>query len=105
MNSNQQTSQQAAQGQLVEIITPGSIVDVAMSSGFYARLQHLTYALVEPNVAHLTAAHEKIQQNKVTVADGWIYNYETMLILNKEIEKVFREKGHTEMRDPATLSL
>jgi hypothetical protein len=105
MNSNQETPKQEAEAQLVEIITPGSIIEVAVSNGFYARLQHLTYRLVEQNLEQVAVAHDKIQSGAVTEDDGWVYDYETMLILNKEIEQVFRAKGCTEMRDPSTLNL
>ena len=81
--------------QEIEVIKEKALIDLTFSTGFYKRCQALLYHLVESKDSKtVIAANKQIQEQKIT--EDWVYHYETLLILCKEVEKKAKEQGHME---------
>lgn len=78
--------------QLFDIITQEALVKVAMSAGYYRRIQEATAFLVKGKSSEqINSAHEQIRSQQIT--EEWVKHYETMLILCKEFEAMAKESG------------
>lgn len=78
--------------QEIDVIKEDAIVSIQMSTGYYKRIQQIIAFLLEnKSISEIQASHKTIAEKKVT--EPWVYNYETLLILCKEFEKVARADG------------
>lgn len=77
---------------LIEIIKPETLVSVPMSSGYYKKIQGVLGFVVSGKTnEELQSAHQQIATQ--TIAEEWIFHYETLLILAREFEELARKEG------------
>jgi hypothetical protein len=79
--------------QMIDVIKEDAIVSIQMSTGFYKRVQQIIGTLLENKSINEIQESHKIISEKNSTSQPWIYNYETLLILCKEFEKVARADG------------
>jgi len=81
--------------QSISVIKEDSLIDLKVSTGYYRRLQLLLYSILDGKSAkEIKEAVQQIRNQEIK--DDWIYHYETMIILCKEIETKAEEQGHLE---------
>ncbi|NBW33893.1 MAG: hypothetical protein EBR30_02440 [Cytophagia bacterium] len=77
---------------VIDIIKPETLVNIAMSSGYYKRIQNaLAFMIAGKSADELNEAHQQISLQDIT--HEWIHHYETLLILAKEFETIARNEG------------
>ena len=85
----------APDNQELEIIKEDALVDLKFSTGFYKRVQAMLYHLLgSKDSKEILSANEQIKNQNIT--EDWIFHYETLLILCKEVEKNAKEQGQLE---------
>lgn len=81
--------------QELEIIKEDALIELKFSTGFYKRCQSLLYHLLaSKDSKDILAANKQIQEKNIT--EDWVYHYETLLILCKEVEAQAREQKQME---------
>ena len=79
----------------VEILKDDAIVELKFSTGFYKRVQMILYATIDGKSSKdLKSAMKQIKDQ--TYEEDWVYHYETLVILCKEVEKRGKEQGQME---------
>jgi|LauGreDrversion2_3_1035106.scaffolds.fasta_scaffold133274_1 hypothetical protein len=74
---------------VVGVIKEDAIVNIPMSTGYYKRIQGLLNAHLEGRTKEdFEKAHTAIKEQNIT--EGWVFHYETLLILCNEFEKTAR---------------
>lgn len=85
----------ASDDEKVEILRDDAIVELKFSSGFYKRVQMILYATIDGKSSkELKEAMNQIKDQ--TYEEDWVYHYETLVILCKEVEKRGKEQDQME---------
>lgn len=91
MENENNNSRTPAPG-MIDIIKPEALVNIAMSSGYYKRIQNaLGFMIAGKSADELNNAHQQISLQDIT--QEWVHHYETLLILAKEFETIARNEG------------
>lgn len=91
MDKENNSSRTSSPG-MIDIIKPETLVNIAMSSGYYKRIQNaLAFMIAGKSADELNEAHQQISLQDIT--HEWIHHYETLLILAKEFETIAKNEG------------
>jgi hypothetical protein len=78
-----------------EIIKSDTIIDIAIGTGYYKKIQEATMFLTEGKTQEeINDALKQIESQNVT--SDWVNHYQTLLIFCKEFESKAKELGHTQ---------
>jgi ketol-acid reductoisomerase len=87
--------------QSVEMIRKDALIPVTIGTGFYARLREVLMSTLQDRTPEeIQEANTQIETGSIT--QEWVRNYETMVVLCKEIERQASEHGMTYTSDLTT---
>jgi hypothetical protein len=78
-----------------EIIKSDTIIDIAIGTGYYKKIQEATMFLTEGKTEEeINDALKQIESQNIT--SEWVNHYQTLLIFCKEFESKAKELGRTQ---------
>lgn len=78
----------------VEVIIENSVIDIQVSTFFASRLRDLAFNMTQGKTeTEMAEAHRQISEDKVT--DPWIKDWETVLMLVREVDQQAQQQGKT----------
>lgn len=79
----------------IQIIADGALIDLKFSTGYYRRIQAMLHFLLQDKSNdEINNAHQEIKNQKIETE--WVFHYETLLILCKEVESKAKEQNSVE---------